>query len=115
MIAAARKHGTFPGMAGVYNATIMPRYIDLGARFILSGQDAAFWPPARPNEPAFCGNSRPPSGGYCRSLYRIGPADYHEFLAVQAIDLDPGRGCQAPRRIDALRIRFPPPASQLQT
>jgi hypothetical protein len=29
-------------MAGVYNETIMPRYIDMGARFILAGQDAAF-------------------------------------------------------------------------
>ncbi|MGA8756933.1 MAG: aldolase/citrate lyase family protein [Stellaceae bacterium] len=42
MIAAARKHGKFPGMAGVYNETIMPRYIEMGARFILSGQDAQF-------------------------------------------------------------------------
>src|SRR6267378_1154494 len=42
MIAAARKHGKFPGMAGVYNETIMPRYIEMGARFILGGQDAAF-------------------------------------------------------------------------
>ena len=42
MIAAARKHGKFPGIAGVYNETIMPRYIEMGARFILSGQDAAF-------------------------------------------------------------------------
>src|ERR1700726_3282580 len=42
MIAAARKHGKFPGMAGIYNETIMPRYIEMGARFILSGQDAAF-------------------------------------------------------------------------
>src|SRR5882757_9321939 len=42
MIAAARKHGKFPGMAGVYNETIMPRYIDMGTRFILGGQDAAF-------------------------------------------------------------------------
>jgi 2-keto-3-deoxy-L-rhamnonate aldolase RhmA len=42
MIAAARKHGKFSGMAGVYNETIMPRYIEMGARFILSGQDAAF-------------------------------------------------------------------------
>ena len=40
--AAAREHGKFPGMAGVYNETIMPRYIEMGARFILSGQDAAF-------------------------------------------------------------------------
>jgi len=42
MIAAARKHGKFPGMAGVYNEAIMPRYVEMGARFILGGQDAAF-------------------------------------------------------------------------
>ena len=42
MIAAARKHGKFPGMAGVYNETIMPRYIEMGARFVLGGQDGAF-------------------------------------------------------------------------
>ena len=35
MIGAARKHGKFPGMAGVYNETIMPRYIEMGARFVL--------------------------------------------------------------------------------
>src|SRR3954466_13315003 len=42
MIAACRKHGKFPGMAGGYNQAVMPRYIEMGARFILSGQDAAF-------------------------------------------------------------------------
>src|SRR5271165_4800493 len=42
MIGAARKHGKFPGMAGVYNETIIPRYVEMGARFILSGQDAQF-------------------------------------------------------------------------
>jgi 2-keto-3-deoxy-L-rhamnonate aldolase RhmA len=42
MIAAARKHGKFPGMAGVYNEPLMQRYIEMGARFILSGNDAAF-------------------------------------------------------------------------
>src|SRR3954467_5243765 len=42
MTAACRKHGKFPGMAGIYNEAIMPRYIEMGARFILSGQDAAF-------------------------------------------------------------------------
>ena len=42
MIAACQKHGKFPGMAGVYNEAIMPRYIEMGARFILSGQDASF-------------------------------------------------------------------------
>jgi 4-hydroxy-2-oxoheptanedioate aldolase len=42
MIAACSKHGKFPGMAGIYNEAIMPRYIEMGARFVLSGQDAAF-------------------------------------------------------------------------
>jgi 4-hydroxy-2-oxoheptanedioate aldolase len=42
MIAACEKHRKFPGMAGIYNETIMPRYIEMGARFILSGQDASF-------------------------------------------------------------------------
>ena len=38
MIAACRKHGKFPGMAGIYNEAVMPRYIEMGARFILSGR-----------------------------------------------------------------------------
>ena len=42
MIAACEKGGKFPGMAGIYNEAIMPRYIGMGARFILSGQDASF-------------------------------------------------------------------------
>jgi len=42
MIAASRQHGKFAGMAGIYNEPIMQRYIDMGARFILSGNDAAF-------------------------------------------------------------------------
>ena len=42
MIAACKAHGKFPGMAGVYNEQIMPRYIEMGARFILSGQDGGF-------------------------------------------------------------------------
>ncbi len=42
MIDACAKSNKFPGMAGIYNEAIMPRYIDMGARFILSGQDTAF-------------------------------------------------------------------------
>src|SRR5579885_3185919 len=42
MIAACERHGKYPGMAGIYNEAIMPRYIEMGARFILAGQDAAF-------------------------------------------------------------------------
>jgi len=41
-IAACRKHDKFPGMAGIYNEAIMPRYVEMGARFILAGQDAQF-------------------------------------------------------------------------
>src|SRR3954462_4787327 len=41
-IAACRKRDKFPGMAGIYNEAIMPRYIEMGARFILAGQDAQF-------------------------------------------------------------------------
>src|SRR6202041_3295319 len=38
MIAACKLHGKYPGMAGVYNEAIMPRYIELGARFIQIGR-----------------------------------------------------------------------------
>ena len=40
MIVACKKHNKYPGMAGVYNDELMARYIGLGARFILSGNDA---------------------------------------------------------------------------
>jgi 2-keto-3-deoxy-L-rhamnonate aldolase RhmA len=42
MIEACARAGKFPGMAGIYNEAIMPRYIEMGARFILAGQDASF-------------------------------------------------------------------------
>lgn len=42
MIAACEKANKFPGMAGIYNEPIMARYIEMGARFILSGQDGNF-------------------------------------------------------------------------
>lgn len=42
MIAACEKANKFPGMAGVYNEPIMARFIAMGARFILSGQDGNF-------------------------------------------------------------------------
>ena len=42
MIAACKRYGKFPGMAGIYSEAIMPRYIAMGARFILGGQDAQF-------------------------------------------------------------------------
>ena len=41
MIEACRKHGKWPGMAGIYTEDIMRIYIDMGARFVLAGGDAA--------------------------------------------------------------------------
>src|SRR3954449_12441834 len=40
--APCRKHDKLPGMAGIYNEAIMPRYVEMGPRFILSGQGAPF-------------------------------------------------------------------------
>lgn len=42
LIAACAKHGKWPGMGGIYDEPLMQRYIDMGARFILSGADQAF-------------------------------------------------------------------------
>lgn len=39
VIAACRRHGKYPGMGGVYTPGPMQRYIDMGARFIISGSD----------------------------------------------------------------------------
>ena len=61
MIAAARKHGKFPGMAGVYNEAIMPRYIEMGARFILAGQDAQFMLAGAASRTAFMRKTYPGS------------------------------------------------------
>lgn len=42
VIAACRKHGKHPGMGGVYDTTLMEKYIGYGMRFILSGGDLGF-------------------------------------------------------------------------
>jgi len=39
VIAACRKHGKFPGMAGSTTKILMRRYVALGMRMILSGND----------------------------------------------------------------------------
>ena len=39
VIEACRRHGKFPGLGGVYEAALMARYIDMGMRFILCGND----------------------------------------------------------------------------
>jgi len=42
VIAACARHGKFPGMGGVYDPTLMDRYIRAGMRLILCGNDLAF-------------------------------------------------------------------------
>ena len=73
----ARKNGKFPGMAGVYNETLMPRYIEMGARFIPSRLDAALLPAAAVQRTDFLRSSSHPAcdirRGTPRSVrYRFG-------------------------------------------
>ncbi len=42
VVAACRRHGKFPGMGGVVDHALMEKYIGLGMRFILSGNDTGF-------------------------------------------------------------------------
>jgi 2-keto-3-deoxy-L-rhamnonate aldolase RhmA len=62
MIAACKQHGKFPGMAGIYNESIMPRYIEMGARFILAGQDAQFMMAGATARTAFMRKTFPGNG-----------------------------------------------------
>jgi hypothetical protein len=57
MIPAARKYGKFAGMAGVYNETIMPRYIEMGRASSSSARMPLSWRLARHSEPASFGSS----------------------------------------------------------
>ena len=41
-VTACAAHGKHPGMGGIYTEETMARYIGLGARFILAGQDGSF-------------------------------------------------------------------------
>lgn len=42
VLSACRKHGKWPGMGGVYDEVIAPRYIAMGFHFILSGLEFNF-------------------------------------------------------------------------
>ena len=42
VVAACKKHNVHPGMGGVYEPKLMEKYIGLGMRFILSGNDMSF-------------------------------------------------------------------------
>lgn len=41
-VAACRAHNKWAGMGGIYDEQLMPRYIEIGARFVLAGGDLAF-------------------------------------------------------------------------
>ena len=42
VIAACHAHGKWPGMGGIYGAALLERYVGLGMRFILAGNDLGF-------------------------------------------------------------------------
>jgi 2-keto-3-deoxy-L-rhamnonate aldolase RhmA len=42
LIAACKKHDKFAGIGGVYTEDLLSRYIEMGVRFVLAGQDAQF-------------------------------------------------------------------------
>lgn len=42
VIAACRKHGKWPGMGGVYTDDLLARYVPMGMRLILGGNDLSF-------------------------------------------------------------------------
>jgi 4-hydroxy-2-oxoheptanedioate aldolase len=39
VVAACRKHGKWPGFAGVYDEALLPRYVEQGPLFVLCGTD----------------------------------------------------------------------------
>ena len=53
MIGACRRHGKFPGMGGVYDHTLMEKYIRMGVRFCLGGGDVALMVSAGKTRTAF--------------------------------------------------------------
>ena len=53
LIAACKKHNKFAGMGGVYTEDLMPRYIEMGVRFVLAGQDGPFMMAAASARTAF--------------------------------------------------------------
>jgi 4-hydroxy-2-oxoheptanedioate aldolase len=42
VLAACKRHGKVPGMGGVYTEDLMRRYIGMGMRFVLAGNDLSF-------------------------------------------------------------------------
>src|SRR5208283_5354100 len=42
LVAACQRHGKFAGVGGVYDDVWAPKYVQMGARFILGGSDQQF-------------------------------------------------------------------------
>ena len=59
MIAACRRHGIFAGIGGVYAEPLMRTYVEMGTRFVLAGQDAAFMTAAAEQRSGFLRQLRP--------------------------------------------------------
>jgi 4-hydroxy-2-oxoheptanedioate aldolase len=53
LIAACKNHGKHAGIGGVYTEDLLPRYIEMGVRFVLAGQDASFMMAAATARTAF--------------------------------------------------------------
>jgi 2-keto-3-deoxy-L-rhamnonate aldolase RhmA len=53
VVAACEKHGKWPGFAGVYDEALMPRYLELGPKFVLCGTDISLMISAASKRSAF--------------------------------------------------------------
>ena len=62
VVAACNKHGKHAGMGGVYTEDLMPRFIEMGVRFVLAGQDAQFMMAAATTRTAFMRKTYPGRG-----------------------------------------------------
>lgn len=51
--AACKKHGKYAGLGGVYDQPLMQRYVEMGMRFILGGNDVALMISAAKDRSAF--------------------------------------------------------------
>ncbi|HTT80340.1 MAG TPA: aldolase, partial [Stellaceae bacterium] len=53
VVAACAKHGKHAGVGGVYTEDLLTRYVGMGCRFVLAGQDGGFLLAAAQQRSAF--------------------------------------------------------------
>jgi len=58
-VAACNKHSKYAGIGGVYTEDLLSRYVDMGVRFILGGQDGQFLMSGAAQRTAFLRELRP--------------------------------------------------------